>query len=432
MRSRDLLLLPDPKVPQHELAIIGCCLLTPEARTQILARVGEADLTAPRARVAFAAIREMQAQGEEINTTTLGLRLEKSGDYEAESFILDLTMDPPDPWQVESYIGALKDARLCRMLLDGARIIGHKASEGDISALGEAQGLLERIKGIVELGGGSELRRHLDIVMEDLKSRPIASVSGVRTGLPPLDMKIMGFRKGKLYVVAGRPGMGKSIMALNFARHAAFRERKVVAYFSLEMSGDELVRRVLAAEAGIDHEQIRQNNLNATERAGLRDLAAEIAGWDLHIFDDSRLSAAGMQRQLYALQQLYGVDLVIVDYLNLMGTEDAGSTREQEVARLSRDCKLVAREMDVPVVALAQLSRACEQRNDKRPMLSDLRESGSLEQDADAVIFIYRDAYYDIHSTDPEGAEIIVAKQRDGETGVVWCRFDGARMRFLP
>lgn len=427
-----LLAAADPQAVNHELAVIGCCLFEsmPDVRDFVLAKVADTDLLDRDCRLALKAVRQLVADGERVNLSTLELALERAGLEVGSSFLSELAVDLPDPGRVARYVRALKDARLCRDLLAGARRLAALAAKGDPEALTEARELVRACDASEGDAEVAPLRQHMAAVVATL-DRPVGAALGVSTGLPRLDAVTLGLRAGKFVVIAARPGMGKSAMALGFAREAALRGNRSVAYVSLEMSAEEQVRRILAAETGVEHDRIRGNLLNAEERERVKACAAANGGWDLFIDDIPRLDVDEMERRIVGLHRTWGIDLAIVDYLQLVDADMPGRSREQEVAKLSRRCKAIARSLDIPVVVLCQLSRKCEERPDKRPQLHDLRESGSLEQDCDLALLLFREGYYNSYA-DQERAEIIVAKQRDGATGIVYCRFDGARMRFLP
>lgn len=425
--------LPTPRAPLHELAVIGCCVHGDSqgaSLAAVLSCVADTDLEDRRCRVALKAIRELAGAGERVDADAVLRSLERHGVTTVDAaFVYDLRNDLPSPWEVERYIGAVKDARLCRHLLDGARSIAALASEGNTEALGEAKAMLDQAQTIIETRGISTLRDHLHAVLADL-DRPMGAAVGIASGLPALDVVTSGWRPGQLIIVAGRTGMGKSALALGFAREAALRGRQSVAYVSLEMSEGELSRRIISAETGIAHDRIRGNLLNAGERERIAEFVRSHSGWDLFIDASARMTVDDLQRKLWSLHHAYGLNLLVIDYLQLVTSAERGRSREQEVAQISRACKSLARELNVPVIALSQLSRDCDKEN-RRPRLSDLRESGSLEQDSDLVLFIYREDVYN-RAPGEHPAEVIVAKQRDGDTGIVGCVFDGSRMRFRP
>ena len=279
---------------------------------------------------------------------------------------------------------------------------------------------------VVERGNFQEYVPIKQIVLNALDviekaSKTSGSVTGIPTGFIDLDRKLSGLQNSDLVLIAARPSMGKTAFALNIAQHVAFRQNRAVAVFSLEMSKEQLVNRLFSLESLVDAQRLRTGELRDTDWEKLIEGAGIIGRSKMIIDDTSGISIAEMRSKCrkYKLEQ--GLDLIIIDYLQLMSgsSRRSNESRQQEISEISRSLKGLARELDVPVIALSQLSRAVESRNDKRPMLSDLRESGAIEQDADVCMFIYRDDYYNPDTDDKNIAEIIIAKQRNGPIGTV-------------
>ena len=244
-------------------------------------------------------------------------------------------------------------------------------------------------------------------------------ITGVATGFDDLDFKLTGLHPSELIMVAARPAMGKTAFVLNIAQHAAVRKQVPTAIFSLEMSKEQLVTRMISMEAMVDSQAIRTGELQETEWEKIMESAGTIGRSPLIIDDTPGITVAELRSKCRRYKQTYGLGLIIIDYLQLMSGGKKSESRQQEISEISRSLKALAREMDAPVIALSQLSRMVEQRKPPKPVLSDLRESGSIEQDADVVMFIYRDDYYNEDSEKKGLAEIIVAKQRNGSTGSV-------------
>ncbi|MEZ4630687.1 MAG: replicative DNA helicase [Deinococcales bacterium] len=259
-------------------------------------------------------------------------------------------------------------------------------------------------------------------------------VSGLRTGFKELDALTAGLQGSSLNVLAARPSMGKTALALTIGQHVALREDKTVGIFSLEMSGVQLVQRMLCSEARVDMARVRTGQMSERDFQRLADTAGKLTDARIYIDDLADLTVTELRSRSRRLMSEQGLGLIIIDYLQLMqgssGRSGGGENRQQEISAISRGLKALARELDIPILALSQLSRAVEARPNKRPMLSDLRESGSIEQDADLVMFIYRDEYYDKNSEKQGIAEIIISKQRNGPTGVVELQFHNAHVRF--
>lgn len=254
-------------------------------------------------------------------------------------------------------------------------------------------------------------------------------VTGVPTGFPELDAKTSGFQKGDMVLIAARPSMGKTTFALNLGQYAALRDNKNIVIFSLEMSKEQLAYKMLCSEANVDMLKLRTGNLDDRDWEAIARCSGPLSEAKIFIDDTAGISVMEMRSKCRRLKIEHGIDMIIIDYLQLMsGSSKEG--RQQEVSEISRSIKALAKEMQCPVIALSQLSRAPEQRNDHRPMLSDLRESGSIEQDADVVMFLYRDEYYNKETEDKNVAECIIAKQRNGPTGTVKLAWLGQFSKF--
>ena len=250
-------------------------------------------------------------------------------------------------------------------------------------------------------------------------SRNSGVVTGIPTGFIDLDYRTAGMQPSDLVLIAARPSMGKTAFVLNIAQHVAFKQNQTVAIFSLEMSKEQLVNRLFALESQVDSQNIRTGQLNDTEWEKLIETAGIIGKSNLIIDDTPGISIAELRSKCRKYKLEHNLSMIIIDYLQLMSGSGRGDSRQQEISDISRSLKAIARELSVPVLALSQLSRAVEQRPDHRPMLSDLRESGAIEQDADVVMFIYRDDYYNHDTERKDIAEIIIAKQRNGPIGTI-------------
>ena len=285
----------------------------------------------------------------------------------------------------------------------------------------------KRVFDLAQRGGGGEfvpIRQVVINVMKkiDAASRARGRVTGLETGFMDLDYKTSGLQPSDLILIAARPSMGKTAFVLNLAQHMAFKKDVPVAIFSLEMSKEQLVNRMLSLESHVDAQKIRTGRLNDEEWMNLVEGSANIANSKLFIDDTPGITLSAMRSKCRKLKMEHDIQIVIIDYLQLMsGNSGNNASRQQEISDISRGLKALARELNVPVIALSQLSRAVEQRPDHRPMLSDLRESGAIEQDADVVMFLYREGYYnrDLSEAEQRVAEVIIAKQRTGPIGTV-------------
>ena len=279
---------------------------------------------------------------------------------------------------------------------------------------------------LLELAVTEELDRLEQAAKDD------RAIPGLATGISGLDRLLGGLQDGRLYVIAARPAMGKSLLSLQFARHAAMHEKQRVLFASLEMSDSETAQRHLAAESGVDPERLHLGRIKPDDWPALMDAGAKASGVPLHLLDEGDLSLFKLRAQARQIAVRHDeLRLIVVDYLQLMRAEQPSGSRVEDVSEFSRGLKRLARELNCPVIAVAQLSRAVEQRPDKRPLLSDLRESGQIEADADCVLMLYRDDYYDPDSERPGEMDIIVRKNRQGRIGQVTTKID-TRLRYIP
>jgi replicative DNA helicase len=325
---------------------------------------------------------------------------------------------------VKHYAAIVAEKAVSRRLIKVTEEIAGQAYIGKESLNDLLAHTEKEIFNLLQNRGGGDFRPIKDIVLEAIDKIEKASlakgnITGVASGFTDLDYKLSGLQPQDLVLIAARPSMGKTALVLNIAQHVAFHNQLAVAVFSLEMSSNQLMNRLLAMESRIDAQKLRSGNLADEDWIKLVEGAQPIASSKLIIDDTPGISIPELRSKCrkYKLEQ--GLQLVIIDYLQLMSGNRRSESRQQEISEISRALKSLARELNVPVIALSQLSRAVEQRPDKRPMLSDLRESGAIEQDADVVMFIYRDDYYNKDSDQKNVAEVIVAKQRNGPTGAV-------------
>lgn len=334
----------------------------------------------------------------------------------------------PTSANIKYYAEIVKEKSVTRRLIRVTEDIANKGYTGaekleDILADAE-----KSVFDLAQRGGGAEfvpIRQVVINVMKkiDAASRTRGRVTGLETGFMDLDYKTSGLQPSDLVLIAARPSMGKTAFVLNLAQHMAFKRNHAVAIFSLEMSKEQLVNRMLSLESHVDAQKIRTGRLNDEEWMNLVEGSANIANSRLIIDDTPGISLAAMRSKCRKLKMEHDIQIVIIDYLQLMSGNSSSNSasRQQEISDISRGLKALARELNVPVVALSQLSRAVEQRPDHRPMLSDLRESGAIEQDADVVMFLYREGYYnrDLSEAEQRVAEVIIAKQRNGPIGTV-------------
>ena len=432
--------VPDARVPPHDLdaerAVIGAMLVS-EAAVAVISETLEAeDFYSETHRVLFGAMMRLAARGEPIDQLTLSDELRSVGEFDrigGRQYVFRLVESVPTAANAARYAEIVRSKALLRAVIDaGSRITEEAFAEPDdvTQALDAAEQLIygisnrklkERLSPISELAP-SALEMIQRLYEQD------GEVNGVETGFEDLDRLTTGFHKSDLVILAARPAMGKTAMALNALWHAAGVKKLPVAIFSLEMSKEQLVQRLISQTTRIRTQDLRSGNVKAEDWPKLVRGVAEVGQAPIWIDDTAGITLLEMRAKVRRLASRLGaqggtpLSLVVVDYLQLMvggGDRLRQENRQQEVAEISRGLKVLARDLDVPVLAIAQLSRAVEQRHDKRPLLSDLRDSGSIEQDADMVMFLYRDEYYNPDSDDKGIAEVIVGKHRNGPTGKV-------------
>ena len=373
---------------------------------------------------------ELFNEGKPVDLITLQNRLrEKAVPEEISSleFVRDLVTAVPTSANVKYYAEIVSEKATLRRLIKMNEAIADECYQGQEPL----EAILERTeKQVFELvqnrGGNGEYVPIKQVVLNALEkiekaSKSKGTVTGIPTGFIDLDYKTSGLQPSDLILVAARPSMGKTAFVLNIAQHVAFKQNRTVAIFSLEMSKEQLVNRLFSLESYVDAQLLRTGNLKDSDWEKLIEGAGTIGRSNLIIDDTPGISISEMRSKCRKYKMEHNLELIIIDYLQLMSGSVGGrnESRQQEISDISRSLKALARELSVPVIALSQLSRAVEQRPDHRPMLSDLRESGAIEQDADVVMFIYRDDYYNKDTEHVNEAEIIIAKQRNGPIGTV-------------
>jgi replicative DNA helicase len=435
-----------PSSVHTEVAILGAMLLDSVAISDATEKLKAEDFSLDSHQRIFRAIVDLMAKGQGIDYLTVQEELARRHELDSiggPAYLAFLTEGIPRNFNIESYVQIVRDKSLLRQLMgifhDGG-IRAADQSEDAISVLGDVEAQLADVAdsaiqrglaGIGEIVAGSFVS--IDKLYEQGRE-----VTGLATRYTDFDKMTSGLQDSELIIIAARPSMGKTAWAINIAQNAAVQDNKVVAVFSLEMSKESLLRRMLASEALVGSRKLQTGSMLREDRGKLMKALERLMDAKLFIDDTPGITLPEMRAKARRLkQQQGGLDLIVIDYLQLMtGTNTSGKrgfeNRTQEVSSISRGLKALAKEMRVPVLALSQLSRGSEQRaGDKKPLLSDLRESGSIEQDADVVAFIHREEYYDRDNEDVKGqAEIIVAKQRNGPTGSIKLAFRADYTRF--
>lgn len=423
------------RVPPHnieaEQAVLGAIFLEPEAFSTAAERIGPSDFFRAGHQVIFEAMLELFEKGEPIDLVTVTTLLSDSNKLEIAGgvpYLTDLASSVPTAANIDYYSKIVEEKALLRRLIQTAtEIVTESYNRED-----EVEELLDQaernILAVSSRKNATSFKPIKDVLIEvydniEKLHHAKDDVTGIPTGFRDLDRITSGFQKSDLIIIAARPSMGKTAFALNIAQNVAINTDENVAIFSLEMGAEQLVQRMLCAEGNIDSQRLRTGKLEQEDWGKLTMAMGSLSHAGIFIDDSPGIRVSDIRSKCRRLKQEHGLGMIIIDYLQLIqGSERLRENRQQEVSEISRSLKSLARELEVPVIALSQLSRSVEQRQDKRPMMSDLRESGSIEQDADIVGFLYREDYYDKDS-DNQNIEIIISKQRNGPTGTVELAF---------
>lgn len=404
---------------EAEAHVLGSLLLSPTAIDTTAETLTATDFYMPSHGVIYQVCHDLHVHGHPVDTITVIDRLDRDGTLEqvgGRTKIHELANIVPATANVGHYARIIRDMSQLRALRDiGLSIVTDVDSRDDDprEILDQAQQRVFALAQEQTRGDLLALEQTITSTYQRIVDRGAQPVTGIATGFNTLDTLTTGLHGGQLLVLAARPSMGKSALALTIAANVAVTDRQPVAFFSLEMSRDELEQRLLALRGGVNLQHVRKGTLDAGEHRDLLSAAAELAAAPLHIDDSGTIKPIEIRSKARRMKSRHGLGLIVVDYLQLLVGESKPENRTQEVSAISRALKAIARDLDVPVIALSQLNRGLELRHDKRPMLSDLRESGAIEQDADLVLFIYRDAIYNKEADDTE-AELILAKHRNG------------------
>ena len=428
-----------PSSMEAEMSVVGSMLLDRDAITEATEVLDKEDFYYRQYGIMFEAIRELYNEDKPVDLVTVRDRLQRDGappEMQSADFLKDLLSAVPTSVNARAYAEIVHDkAILRRMIKSNEEIIeecydGSKDTEEILNDTEKA--LFELIKS----KGAKEYVPIDDVVIEVMQKIQEASqikdhITGVPSGFSDLDYMTTGFQPSDFILVAARPSMGKTAFVLNILEYVAIKKERPCMIFSLEMSSNQLVNRLLSMDSGVDAQSIRSGKLSDSDWPRLIDSPDRVGASNIIIDDTPGISVPELRSKCRKVKLERGLDLIIIDYLQLMsGNSKKNDNRQQEVSEISRSLKALAREMECPVIALSQLSRACELRADKRPMLSDLRESGAIEQDADLVMFLYRDEYYEPDSDKKGEAEVIIAKQRNGPIGTVTLNWQAETTRF--
>ncbi len=432
------------RVPPHnveaEESVLGSMLLSKDAIAEVLELLREDDFYRPAHRTVFHSVLELYGHGDAVDAVTVQEELRRNGslaDIGGAPFLHTLVASVPTAANATYYARIVKEAGVLRRLIDvGTQIVqlGFETPQDTERAVDIAESLVYQVAQGRVTEDYHSLRDVLTGTLEAIERlhEDHREITGVPTGFPDLDRLTSGLQPSNLIIVAARPAVGKSTLGLDVARHAAVRASVPTVVFSLEMSRTELVQRLMCAECTVDMQRLRTGRMEESDWTRLTRSLGKLADAPLFIDDSPGTTMMEIRAKCRRLRQRHGLGLVVVDYLQLMQPSKRFESRQQEVSEISRSLKLLAKELEVPVIAISQLSRQPEARSDKKPMLSDLRESGALEQDADMVLFIYRDDLYDPESPRKGEADLILSKHRNGPTDTVTVTFQGQYSRFAP
>lgn len=422
-----------PQNLEAEQSVLGGIMVDPDALDRIVDVISENDFYKAAHRKIYLIVMGLRQKNQPVDLLTVTSALRDAGDLEAvggTAYLATIVDQTPSSANIVHYAELMKEKATMRKLIEVCSGIVEKAYSQDFEDidkfLNEAESsvfqVAEKSKKAGLVPASSIIKSSLDKI-EFLYNQKSA-VTGVATGFTDFDKMTSGLQPGDLVIIAARPSMGKTAFALNIAQHVSLREKKSVAFFSLEMGQESVMMRMLASEARVNLGDIRTGRVPDSFWPKLINVASKFSEAPLYIDDTSGISPYEIRAKARRLKAQKGLDLIMVDYLQIMDLKTKVESRERAVSEMSRNMKALAKELSVPVVVLSQINRGVEGRNDRRPMLSDLRESGAIEQDADVIAMIYRDEYYDRESADNKGqAEVIIAKQRNGPVGSVKMTF---------
>ncbi len=416
-----------PHSREAEQSVIGAMIMSRDAIVEASEIITGNDFYQQQFGAVFEAMVELHDEGKAVDLVTLQERLREKNlppEISDMEYMRDILSSTITSVNVKYYAEIVAEKSMLRKLIKTTEEISNVCYLGQEKTQDILEVTEKKIFDLIQNRGSGDFVPIRQVVLNAIEkiekaSRNQGSVTGIPTGFIDLDYKTSGFQPSDLILVAARPSMGKTAFVLNIAQYMAFHDNVTVAVFSLEMSKEQLVNRLLALESKVDSQNIRTGNLEDEEWAKLIEGANVIGNSNLIIDDKPGISISELRSKCRKYKMEHNLGIIFIDYLQLMTGSGRSESRQQEISEISRSLKALARELNVPVVALSQLSRAVEQRPDHRPMLSDLRESGAIEQDADVVMFIYRDDYYNKDSENKNIAEIIIAKQRNGPIGTV-------------
>ena len=433
----------EPQNVQAEKSVLGCMLMDREAMEHALEILQPEDFYSRQYGIMFAAIKKLSASlsaDQVVDLVTVQEQLAKDGaplEMQSVDFMRDIYDTEPSSVNIRSYAEIVKNKATQRALIKACGEISKQCYEDTDDTKVILADTETKIFNLLKTGVNHEYALIEDVAVDvyhkiEKASQQKDHITGIPSGFIDLDNMTTGFQPSDFVLIAARPSMGKTAFVLNILQYVAIKKNQPCLFFSLEMSKEQLVNRLFSMDSGIDAQNLRSGNLSDNDWSVLLETTARVGGSNIVIDDTPGISVPEMRSRCRKLKLEKGLDLILIDYLQLMSASGRHSdNRQQEVSDISRALKALAREMECPVIALSQLSRACEGRPDKRPMLSDLRDSGAIEQDADLVMFLYRDDYYNQDSEKKGEAEVIIAKQRNGPIGTVSLYWQPETTRFV-
>jgi replicative DNA helicase len=429
-----------PNNQEAEQSVLGGLMLDAESWDAVSEVVEESDFYRPGHQKIYAAIQELHRRGSPADIITVTNYLTDKSQLEevgGSSYLAEIMTNTVSSANIATYAKIVYDKSILRQLIGVSNRVTERAYDSEFDAIenfidqveGEVFNISEKKKTQGLVAVRDLVKTSLDIIEERYKRK--ATMTGISTGYTELDKMTSGFQPGDLIIIAARPSMGKTAFCLNIAEHVAFKEKKAVAFFSVEMGKEALMMRILSSESRVPISNVRNGNIPDAAWPNLIHAATVIADSPLYIDDSSGISPFEIRSKARRLKRQKGCDMIIVDYLQIMDLKMKVENRERQVSEISKTLKSIAKELQIPVIALSQLNRGVEGRAERQPMLSDLRESGSIEQDADLIIMLYREDYYDKENAEEKGiAEILIRKQRNGPTGTVRLKWQAEIGRF--
>ena len=433
------------RVPPHSLeaeqSVLGGLMLDNQAWDKIGDKITEEDFYRADHRYIFSVVAELADTSKPFDVVTLSERLDSLGKLEEVgglAYLATLANETPSSANIDAYAAIVRERSILRQLI---RVGTDIANDGYQSEGRDSRELLDRAEQkVFHIADQSTRGKQGFVALPSLLTKVVdridllynagSSITGLPTGFDDFDERTSGLQPGELIIIAGRPSMGKTSFAMNMAENVAIKTKKTVAIFSMEMPGDALALRMVASFGRIEMQKIRTGKLSEEDWPRVTSAVSILAEAPIYIDDGSALSPTEIRARARRIKREHGLGMIVIDYLQLMQVHGSSENRATEISEISRSLKALAKELEVPVVALSQLNRSLEQRPNKRPIMSDLRESGAIEQDADVIVFIYRDEVYNEDSPDKGTAEIIIGKQRNGPIGTVRMTFLGKYTKF--